>query len=158
MKRFCDKLMHWMQRVAGLLFLLLFLLYGLKIVLRYFLGVSWLWVPDFSRLIFIWIVFLGASVLLGRNDHLLMDFFIARLKPRNRLLTEMFIKGFECVLFLIMVVVGTRMTDVRMGVPFDTWDFPTGYAYLAVPVAGALMLLFSIYRIYDSFLLWRDKK
>jgi TRAP-type C4-dicarboxylate transport system permease small subunit len=42
-----------------------------------------------------------------------------------------------------MLVWGLRIFRVRLDIPFDTWDFPTGWAYLAVPAAALLMIVFS---------------
>lgn len=35
------------------------------------------------------------------------------------------------------------------GIPFETWNFPTGYAYLAAPVSALFMTFFSINKIID---------
>jgi TRAP-type C4-dicarboxylate transport system permease small subunit len=43
-----------------------------------------------------------------------------------------------------MLVWGTRIFLVRLNIPFDTWDFPTGWAYLAVPATALLMIVFAV--------------
>jgi len=54
MQKIIDYTMKRIELLVGILFITLFLLNILKISLRYFWGISWLWVPDFSRLVFIW--------------------------------------------------------------------------------------------------------
>jgi TRAP-type C4-dicarboxylate transport system permease small subunit len=34
-----------------------------------------------------------------------------------------------------------------MRIPFDTWDLPTGYAYVAIPICGAIMIAVTLVRM-----------
>ena len=140
-----------LEYVAGTILLALFALNIVKIAMRYFAGAAWIWLPDFSRLLFVWVVFIGASVLVGRNEHLLMDFFVARLKPATARVLGIGIQLCQVAFFGVMLVWGTRIFVVRLDIPFDTWDFPTGWAYLAVPACAALMLAYSINLLLKSF-------
>jgi TRAP-type C4-dicarboxylate transport system permease small subunit len=134
-----------MEWFGGALFLALFLLNMLRIFLRYFWGVAWLWEPDFSRLLFIWIVFIGATVLYVRKGHLMVDYFLPRTRERTHLVIDL-----TTLIFLAMLVLkGMEVTKVRMRIPFDTWDLPTGYAYLAVPVCSAIMMIVTLVRMID---------
>src|SRR4030065_2692543 len=81
MKSWIVRAVGSLEWVTGTLFLALFLLNILRIFVRYFWGVAWLWEPDFSRLLFIWIVFIGGTVLYAGKGHLVVDFFITRMKP-----------------------------------------------------------------------------
>lgn len=151
MQKVVDAIVKSVQGVTGLLFLILFLLNILRITLRYFLGVSWLWVPDFSRLLFIWIVFLGTSVLYARKEHLEMDFFVEKMKKANRIKLNLIIDLFLTVFLTVLIIKGIEIARVRMRIPFDTWDLPTGYAYIAIPICSALMLFITIVRFINYF-------
>lgn len=133
-----------MQLIAGGLFTALFVLNILRIATRYFFGIAWIWLPDLSRLIFIWVIFIGASVLVGRNEHLLMDVLLERLGPAGRRRLGLFIQAGQAAFFLLLIVVGSQIALVRMGIPFDTWEVATGWAYLAVPVCAAFMFVFNL--------------
>lgn len=151
MPKIVDYLVKGIQWLTGVLFLTLFLLNILRITLRYFLGVSWLWVPDFSRLLFIWIVFLGTSVLYARKAHLEMDYFVNKLSDSTRAKLHLIIDLFLTIFLVVLIIKGVEITRVRMRIPFDTWDLPTGYAYIAVPICGTLMLLITIVRFINYF-------
>lgn len=142
-----NTLAHGLGWAAGSLFLVIFVLYVVQILLRYVWGGTWLWTPDFIRFLFIWGVFLGATVLYATGGHLTMDFFVRNLAPRKKLLLELWIDLASSAFFLLLIVKGWEIADKRMRIPFDTWDLPTGYAYAAAPVCGALMLLFALDRI-----------
>jgi TRAP-type C4-dicarboxylate transport system permease small subunit len=142
-ERVLDKLVDLLQIVAGTLLLALFALNVAQIAMRYFAGFAWIWLPDFSRFLFIWLVFIGASVLVARNGHLMMDFFITKLSAASKRHVQVVILLGQIAFFAVMLVWGLRIFRVRLDIPFDTWDFPTGWAYLAVPAAALLMIVFS---------------
>ena len=63
--RLLDALLRAVQLLAGTAFLAVFLVNLLRILLRNVLGINWFWIDGFSRLAFIWTVFLGATVEFG---------------------------------------------------------------------------------------------
>lgn len=153
-----EKIYSVISLMSGIMFLMLFILNILRIGMRYIWGVSWIWIPDFSRFLFIWIVFLGASVLVGKNEHMLMDFFLGKMRPGKKRIMEIIIQIGQLPFFGVMLMSGIKITRVRMRIPFDTWDFPTGWAYLAVPVCAVLMILFSCSNIFGYMTQNRGEK
>ncbi len=157
MKSSIEKSMRSLERFVGCLFLLLFVLNLLRIGLRYLWGIAWLWEPDLSRLLFVWIVFLGTTVLYSRKGHLGVDYFLNRMGPQRREKAGFLIDGITLLFLTVLLIKGVEVTRVRMRIPFDTWDLPTGYAYVAVPVCAAVMMGLTGERIV-TFLLKRRKK
>ena len=149
MKSWIVRAVESLEWFAGALFLTLFLLNILRIFLRYFLGIAWLWEPDFSRLLFIWIVFIGATVLYVGKGHLVVDYFLHRMQPKNRERMHFMIDLVTIIFLVVLVFKGIEVTKVRMRIPFDTWDLPTGYAYMAVPICGAIMIIVTVLRMVE---------
>ena len=149
MKSWIVRAVGSLEWFTGTLFLALFLLNILRIFLRYFLGVAWLWEPDFSRLLFIWIVFIGATVLYVGKGHLVVDYFLNRMQPKNREHMHFMIDLVTTVFLVVLVLKGIDVTKVRMRIPFDTWDLPTGYAYIAVPICGAILIIVTLVRMAE---------
>jgi TRAP-type transport system small permease protein len=142
-ERAINKMIDVLQTVAGALLLTLFTLNVVQIGMRYFSGAAWILLPDVSRLLFIWLVFIGASVLVARNGHLVMDFFVGKLAASSMHKARIVIQIGQIAFFAVMLIWGVRIFLVRLNIPFDTWDFPTGWAYLAVPATALLMIIFS---------------
>lgn len=142
---------------SGVLFLALFTLNMLRIFLRYFWGVAWLWEPDFSRLLFIWMVFIGATVLYIRKGHLMVDYFLNRMQPKGRDRAHFIIDLTTIIFLALLVLKGIEVTKVRMRIPFDTWELPTGYAYIAVPVCSTIMMIATLIRLADFLRIRRDQ-
>jgi len=157
MKSWIARAVGNLEWVAGSLFLALFLLNILRIFSRYFLGVAWLWEPDFSRLLFIWVVFIGATVLYAGKSHLVVDYFLNRMQPKNREGMHFMIDLVTLIFLVALVLKGIEVTKVRMRIPFDTWDLPTGYAYVAVPICGAIMIIVTLFRMAE-YLFERRKR
>jgi len=149
MKSWIIRAVESLEWFAGTLFVILFLLNILRIFLRYFLGVAWLWEPDFSRLLFIWIVFVGATVLYTAKGHLVIDFFLDRMQRDTQERVHFIIDLVTAIFLVILVLKGIEIARVRMRIPFDTWDLPTGYAYMVVPICSAIMIIVTLVRMTE---------
>ena len=136
-----------MTMYTGALFFGVLLITVTNIVLRNVLSVSWLFMDGLLRLLFIWMVFSGTAVLYYRNDHLVMDFFSGKFSPKMARRIDLIQQVLFLVFMVILLFYGMQITKVRMGIPFETWNLPTGYAYVAVPVNALVMGLFCIEKI-----------
>jgi TRAP-type C4-dicarboxylate transport system permease small subunit len=137
--------------ITGMLFLGVLLITSSNILLRNVLGISWLFMDGLMRLLFIWMVFTGTSVLYSRHDHLIMDFFSGKFSVKVAKAIDL-LQSILFMLFLfVLLYYGIQIVRVRMSIPFETWKFPTGYAYAAVPVNAVIMALFCIQRMVRTF-------
>ncbi len=127
--------------VIGLALMVIFLLNMYQVGGRYLFGIGSAWIPDLTRLLFIWMVFLGTALMHQRKGHLVIDFVLLRFPPILRRLTETTINVAMLFIAGVLVMVGGRITRIRMEIPYTGLEIPTGYAYLAVPICGLLMLL-----------------
>ena len=142
MDKLCDKTQKALAVLAGVLFTGVFVVTVLNIILRNVAGIACA-----SRLMFIWTVFLGAAVLYYHNDHLLMDFFVARISLENRRKFDFVIHGVFLLFLVSMMIYGTEIARIRMRISFETWKFPTGIAYFAAPMSSSFMTLFCINKL-----------
>jgi len=132
---------------AGLL--AIFILNMYQVGGRYLFGVGEVWIPDVTRFLFIWMIFLGTALMHLRRGHLVIDFVQVRLPIRLRRATEVLIGGAMLAMAGILLVVGWRIMQIRMDIPYTGWEIPTGYAYAAVPVAAVLVGLISLANLYE---------
>ncbi len=140
-KRFVLKVFPW---IAGALFSLLFVLNVVRITARTLWGASYIWMPDFSRLLFVWIVFIGATAVYAAKDHLVMDFVVTKFPAAFRRALDFSLKILMLVFLSVLVHQGFIVSRTRMRIPYDMWDVPTGYAYMALPAMAAVMLLLTV--------------
>jgi TRAP-type C4-dicarboxylate transport system permease small subunit len=116
---------------------------------RYLFGVGAVWIPDITRFLFIWMVFLGTALMHLRQKHLVIDYVQLRLPARLRRTSEALIAGAMLALAGLLIVAGWRIAMIRMDIPYTGWEIPTGYAYLAVPVCGALVAVISLVNLWE---------
>lgn len=148
--RSLDAFAWFLEHVVALAFATLFAVVVLNIVLRNVAGIAWLWIPAVARLLFVWIVFLGIAAALRRNEHLVVDFFQRRMPRRLQKAVVLGIHLVSLPFFAMLLVYGLQVARVRMRIPFDTWQFPTGWAYMAVPVAAAILIVFTLERLAST--------
>ena len=146
---FLDRFAALLENLLAAGFMALFAVTILNIVLRNVAGIAWLWIPAFSRLVFIWVVFLGVAAATRRGEHLVVDLLERRLAGWRRRGLLIAIHGVLLPFYAMLLYYGTTIAQVRMRVPFDTWRVPTGWAYMAVPVAAALLLVFTFERLVN---------
>ncbi len=82
MKRFvprAERLVEWLMALA--LAVMVVLIFG-NVVLRYAFNSGFAWAEELSRLMFVWLIFLGAILALRRHAHLGVEILQARL-PRG---------------------------------------------------------------------------
>lgn len=146
-QKIMTRLLQGVRFLAGSAFTALFLVTLTRIVLRNLLGITWFWIDGFSRLSFIWTVFLGAAALYATDDHLVMDFFVGKMSAAARRRLALAINLVFLVFVAALIYYGFLVFKIRLRIPYTYWNVPTGYAYLAAPVCGILMLLFCLHKL-----------
>ncbi|MGA2975482.1 MAG: TRAP transporter small permease [Spirochaetia bacterium] len=150
MKRLLAIIAKVLEWLAGAAFLLLFLLSVLQIVLRYFFGEALFWLPDLVRFLFIWCVFAGAAVMYYRHEHIVIDFLVKRSRQKTQDVLALIQNLVMIIFFAILVWQGIVVSILRMRLYFTVLPLPTGYAYLSIPIAAAVMLVASALEVADQ--------
>jgi TRAP-type C4-dicarboxylate transport system permease small subunit len=92
---------------------------------------------------FVWIVYLGASIAIGRKAHLEVDYFIRYLPEEfyNKYVRLILSILILCFLTLVMVK-GLDLANKFLLTPSYTMSFlPQGSVYMAVPVGSFFMFV-----------------
>lgn len=118
-----------------------------NVVLRYGFASGLRPAIELSRLGFVWLVLLGASVVLRRGDHLAVTEVSAALFPRSGPLLER--------LRYVVIAVGCAMLfwgsfkqmNANWGNISQITGLPTALLYLAGAIAGAIMTVIALVRV-----------
>ena len=118
-----------------------------QVFTRYVLNHPSSWTEELAIFLLIWVALLGAAVALGRGAHLGIDYFVNKLPPRTHVLVDVFI--FLCVAlfsFLVMILGGIELVKVTLALQQKSpaLGIDMGYVYLAVPISGFFMVLYSV--------------
>jgi TRAP-type C4-dicarboxylate transport system permease small subunit len=116
------------------------------------IGRPWLWLQEVTSAFFIYGIFFGTAVAVRRNDHLLLTAITEAISGRLRLF-------FETMNRLVVLGCGLCMTYfgcINFSQGFGSFRMPSAtpmaYWYAAIPVAGALIALFTIEQLVNG---WR---
>ena len=166
--RFADKLVlkrqrHLKWRAFDVLELALMMLCGLLLfgfsstvvfdIVTRTIGHPWLWLQEVTQTFFIYAIFVGAAVATRRNDHLYLTALADALHGTPRLVAEVVIR---------LVVLGVACCLVWFGYlnflrGFSSFRMPSltpiASLYAAIPIAGALIGLFTIEQLVNG---WRN--
>ena len=113
---------------------------GLQVLYRYVLSFPLAWTEEVARLAMVWLTFVGASMVLGKKGHIIIDIFVRMLPPRIRLAIALLF-DLSIAAFLLMVVFqGWALVEMSRGVE-TTSGLPVGWFYLALPSSAVLMLV-----------------
>ena len=114
------------------------------------LGSPWLWLQEVTSTLFVYGIFIGASVATRRNDHLYLTAFAESMHGTARLAAEVVIR---------LVVLGVAICLIYFGyinylrgfgsfrLPSNT---PIASLYAAIPLCGILTALFTIEQIVNG--------
>jgi TRAP-type C4-dicarboxylate transport system permease small subunit len=111
---------------------------------RYVLHATFQWYDEVARLCFVWMVFLGAAVAVRRGAHFRLHLLIDRFGPGLRRATELLVGLFVIGFGAVLVAGGVAMYPVARRQVTDSLELSMLWFYGALPVGGALMILFSL--------------
>lgn len=101
------------------------------------------WVAELTRFSIIWIVMLGAAIALDRGAHVAVD-LTDRLPPAWRRPIQALALALGLAFIGALAVYGFKLSSATMRQLSPALKLPMGYAYLAMPVGGTIMLLQSL--------------
>ena len=115
---------------------------------RYVLQATFQWYDEVARLCFVWMVFLGAASAVRRGAHFRLHLLIDRFGPRLRRANDLLVGLLVVVFGGVLVAGGVAMWPVARRQVTDSLELSMLWFYGALPVGGALMILFSVPQLW----------
>ncbi|WP_201774640.1 TRAP transporter small permease [Kiritimatiella glycovorans] len=120
---------------------------------RYIMGEQAKWTEELARFLLVWVALLGSAVAFGTKAHLGVDFFIHKLHPDMH--KVMGVAAHLITLFFagaIFLYGGSRFVidalNMEQMTPALGWKM--GYVYLALPIAGVFMVLYTLENLAET--------
>jgi TRAP-type C4-dicarboxylate transport system permease small subunit len=127
-----------------------------QVFTRFVIGRPSSFTEELVRYMMIWLGLLGAAYAAGRKAHLALDLFTAHLEGTRRRVSELVIHS-AILLFALVVLLGggCRLVWIQLalGQQSAALGVKLGYVYLAVPIAGLFIVLYSLMAIAGA---WRQ--
>jgi TRAP-type transport system small permease protein len=113
------------------------LLVAAQVTVRYLLGGSLVWSEELTRLLFVWMVLVGAS----RAQPMRIEAFVAALPPRVAALLALVADAIVFALTAILVWGAWGMAELTQGDSYIALGISVSWAYVALVVSGVLWLV-----------------
>lgn len=104
------------------------------------------WTEELAIFLLIWVALLGAAVALSLGSHLGIDYFVGKLSKGKRIVTEIIVFALILAFAVYVMLYGGYdlvKSTFELGQVSPVWKIKMGYVYLAVPVSGFFMVLYS---------------
>ncbi len=113
------------------------------------------WTEELAIFLLVWAALLGSAVALNRGSHLGIDFLVNKLSLKKKLCTEVFV--FLCIALFslcVMVIGGMDLviSTLNLGQISPSVGIKIGYVYLAIPITGLFMMLYSIIGLVERLI------
>src|SRR3989454_10644666 len=119
-------------------------------VLTRTIGHPWLWLQQATTAFFAWGAFVGMAAATRRNDHIYLSEITKRLRGPKRTTIETLNRLVVLAVAAFMVLFGTKNAILDLGSYPMAWVVPpTAYTGI-VPIAGMLIMLFSVEQIVNG--------
>ncbi|MFH1955231.1 MAG: TRAP transporter small permease [Pseudomonadota bacterium] len=136
--------------LGGILVAVTSVILFMTVLFRYVLHMPLGWTEELSRLLFMWIAFLGAALCAANEGHTRFELFAKRLKPKPRIILDILCSVLILVITVVFVIAGFQGLK---GISFERFvilDITYGWGYIALPVAAVLILIYYLRHLYTK--------
>ncbi|MGB6243301.1 MAG: TRAP transporter small permease [Castellaniella sp.] len=134
--------------LGGSVFIITALIF-LNVVLRYWFNSGVFFTEELSELLFVWMVFLGALIVLKEGTHIGVDLVISRLNPPARRIASLLSNLLMLGITLLMLKGGIVQLKINWDVKTPATGFPMSAYVLSIvffSACASLILLNNIIR------------
>lgn len=116
----------------------------LQVFNRFVLKAPLAWSEDLAMLLFQWVAFLGAAVGIKRMRHFGIELVVKKMSPKARRGIEILVPFIVGIVAFTMITEGYKLIQFNTNRIYSSMDLSYVWAYLPIPVSGALIIIFLI--------------
>jgi TRAP-type transport system small permease protein len=141
------RLRRLLDAVAALLLAAVLLITGARVVARYLLGQAMPWSEELTRLLFIWLILIGAA----RATHLRIDMVPVMLgRGTARLCLEIAVAALSVAVLVLLVWKGFGLIALTAFDRYTALDLSLQYLYWSLIVGGGLWIVTTVLALLES--------
>lgn len=141
MKKMLDTLI---EAACATMVVALAVIVFIQVFNRFVLQTPLAWSEDLAMLLFQWVVFLGAALGVKRMRHFGIELLVRQFPERWRHRIELLTPVVMAIVALVMVVQGYTLLSLNTRRIFSTMNLSYTWAFLPIPLAGILILVYLI--------------
>jgi TRAP-type C4-dicarboxylate transport system permease small subunit len=114
----------------------------LQVFNRFILKTPLAWSEDLAMLLFQWVAFLGAAVGVKRMRHFGIELVVRRFSEKARHRIEILVPFIVGIVAVVMITEGSDLIKFNYARIYSSMDLSYTWAYLPIPVAGLLIIIY----------------
>ena len=143
-----NHLAKFLKHTGAFIFSVILLLAFVSVFFRYVLNNSIVWAEEVIRFSFIWMFFLCMPEATRTGAHICLDVIPSNVHGKTKIIIDVLIEVINNIFLAIIVYYGIKLSFINMIQASPALRIPYGIIFFALPTGAALMILFSVYRIY----------
>lgn len=152
-----ELLASLIRLIIGTLMISLAIPVGMQVIARY-TGIIpvYLWTEELATFIFVWVVMLGSTLAVWEGTHFDVQVIPDAQNPFMKFIQQALVLSLIAVFALLFAWYGigyAKFGAIQHSVMMRANLLVT---HITVPIAGALWAVFSLYRLYEAFVLYRN--
>lgn len=131
-----------LEIVTCFFLVIMVLMVGINVTLRYLFNTGIDWTFEFSRYLYVWIVFLGSAMAIKHNEHIAVEMLLDRLPRKARVFFRL-VGDILVILFILVLTIAGIIFVIKTAGVFFSRDMriPMYWIYLIFPLSGILMFI-----------------
>lgn len=139
-----------LEYIIILVYIVLIVIGFAQVVFRYVLHNSIFWSEEFLTYVFIWLVFLGASLATRNRTHPAVDLLVIKCNKKIQLRLSILCNIAIFIYSIIAVIYGFDLVNKAMSYS-SALLLPYKYVYLALPIGSILIGFYTIINLIEDF-------
>ena len=149
MKKLLDALSYVSLFVSAACLVVMTSIISYQVVARYFFNSSPAWSERLSLVLLAYLVFFGAAVGVHERFHIRIDALRNAVPDRLGRAFDIVANLAVAIAGLVMVIAGLQLTMTLWAFDIPSLGLPRGLALLPLPIAGGLIMLFSVAQLFE---------
>ncbi len=115
---------------------------------RYVMRSTFQWYDEVARLSFVWLIFLGAALGVKRGTHFRLHLLRDRLASGTRRVVDVIVMLVVIAFAGVMLAGGVALAPMVQSQVTDAMEISMLWFFAALPVGGALMILYALPQLW----------
>lgn len=120
-----------------------------QIIARFIFKVSIVWANEASCYLFVYVVFMGAFILVRDKGFICMDLIQSKIPQKGRFLYDLLLQILLVVYAAVFAIYGYQFAARNAIQVSSAMHLPMNLVYSIIPISGCLMIVFSLKNIVE---------
>jgi TRAP-type C4-dicarboxylate transport system permease small subunit len=142
------KALEEIQRLALLiLFTIIIVSVSLQVLFRYVLNDPLVWSEELARFAFLWMVFLGLGLAERDDQHIAVDYFVARMPTGPQKVIRIAVEIFCIIVIAVICYQSIGIIKVQAAMRSVALNISMAYTAIAVPIGFVILCIYKLLSI-----------